>query len=142
MDNLTIRRAEQEDAPYINEKLEKYLLDPTNATWQLFFVAKHDRKTVAFGRIIDHGDFFEIASLGVDYYYRKRGIGIKILSFLIEEAKRVNPAKPIYAVTHRPGFAKKVGFREIQTGPEPLEYKRRHKCKLDVSKNKIMKLDS
>ncbi len=142
MDDVTICKAQKQDADYIEEKLQKYVLDSTNATWQQFFVAKHNHKTVAFGRIIDHRDFFEIASLGVDYYYRKRGIGVKMLSFLIEVAKRINPEKPIYAVTHRPGFAEKVGFHEVQTGPEPLEYKRLHKCKLDVSKNKIMRLNS
>jgi len=140
MCNVTIQKAQKEDAPYIEEKLKKYILDATNATWDQFFVAKLNNKTVAFARILNHGDFFELASLGVDYYHRKKGIGIKMLSFLIGEAKRLDPKKPIYGVTHRPGFLVKVGFREITTDiPQPLEYKRQHKCILDVSKNKIMK---
>lgn len=142
MCKVIIQKAQKEDAPYIEEKLEKYILDATNTAWNQFFVAKLNNKTVAFARIIDHGDFFEPASLGVDYYHRKKGIGTKILSFLVEEAKRLDPKKPIYGLTHRPGFLIKVGFKEITTEiPPELEYKRRHKCILDVSKNKIMKYD-
>ena len=140
MYNVEIKKAQPEDRAYIKEKLAKYMLDSTNASWEKFFVAKYNNKTVAFGRIINHGSFFELASVGVDYYYRKKSIGIKMLSFLIQQAKRLDPNKGIYGVTHRPGFLKKVGFIEIASGPEPLEYKRQHKCKLGPKKNKIMKL--
>lgn len=139
MDNSIICRAQKEDAPYIEEKLGKYLLDATNAEWQQFFVVKYNNKTVAFGRVIDRTDFFEIASLGVDYYHRKKGFGLRLLSFLIEEARKLDHKKPIYCVTHVPGFAQKAGFKEISSGPPPLEHKR-HRCKLDASKIKIMRL--
>ena len=139
--SVTIHRAKKQDYLYIKEKLQKYLLDSTNARWQAFFVAKHNNKTVAFGRVIDHFDFFEIASLGVDYYYRKKGIGIKMLSFLVDEARGLDHKKPIYCVSHIPGFTQKVGFREIPKGPEALEYKRHYKCRLDASKIKIMRID-
>lgn len=139
MCNVIISKAQEDDAPYIEEKLGKYLLDSTNANWQQFFVVKNNHKTVAFGRLKDYTDFFEIASLGVDYYHRKKGFGIKMFAFLVEEARRLNHKKPVYCVTHIPGFAQRQGFREVSTGPEPLEYKR-HRCKLDASKIKIMKL--
>ena len=142
MSDVTIEKAREGDSPYIKEKLKNYILDAENASWQQFFVAKCEGRTVAFGRIIDHGDFFEVASVGVDYYYRKRGIGCKILGFLVEEAKRIDSRKPIYGVTHRPGFLGKVGFKEIDSGPPPLEYKKHHKCILPPSKIKIMKITS
>ena len=142
MKDIIIQKAEQSDAAYITEKLGKYILDKTNATWDKFFVAKEKQKTVGFGRVVDHGDCFEIASLGVDYYHRKKGIAIKILLFLIEEAKRLDPKKSIYGVTHRPGLLAKVGFEEVQNGPEPLEHKKHHKCILPPEKIKIMKFIS
>lgn len=142
MYNIKICRAQREDAPYIEEKLKKYLLSAGEAGWEQFFVAKYNNKTVAFGRIVDHGDFLEIASVGVDYYHRGKGIGVKMLRFLVEEAKRHNPKKAIYVITHRPGFAAKAGFKEVSAGPEVLEYKRDHECILDASKNKIMKVVS
>ncbi|MBU2540772.1 MAG: GNAT family N-acetyltransferase [Candidatus Omnitrophica bacterium] len=138
MDDIIIQRAKEEDAPYIEEKLKKYLLDSENASREQFFVAKNNNKTVAFARIKDYGEYFELASLGVDYCHRKKGIGTKMVLFLIEEAKRRNPQKPIYGVTHRPNFVERVGFKEIPKGPEALEYKRHHRTVLGPKKNKIM----
>jgi len=140
VDNVTITKAKKEDAAYIREKLKKYLLDSTDADWDQFFVVKSKGKTVAFGRVIDHGDYFELASLGVDYYHRGKGIGKSITSFLIEEARRKDPARPIYLVTHRPGFFKKLGFDEVIKAPSALEYKRDNKCRLHPSRIKIMRL--
>ena len=82
MGEIKIERAKKEDWPYIQEKLKKYILDATDANWQQFFVAKNNDKTVAFGRIKDYGECFEIASLGVDYYHRGKGIGSKMILFL------------------------------------------------------------
>ena len=140
MEEIKIDRVRETDKPYIKEKLKNYILDATNLEWERFSVARKADKPVAFGRIVDHGDFFEIASLGVDYYHREQGIGIKMLKCLIEEAKRLDPKKPIYGVTHRPGFLKKVGFIEVEIGPAPLEHKKHHRCILHPSKIKIMKL--
>lgn len=140
MSDIVIQKAEMADAPYIKEKLCKYLLDSDDASWKQFFVASLLGKTVAFARIKDHPDFFELASLGVDYYQRKKGVATKMLSFLIEEARRIDFQKPIYAVTHRPGLLEKLSFKEVALGPASLEYKRHYKCILDISKNKIMKL--
>ncbi len=135
---IEICRAEQQDAPYIEEKLQKYVLDATNATWQQFFVLKNNAKTVAFARIIDHGEYFELASLGVDYYHRKKGFGRRMLIFLIQEAERLDSKKPIYGVTHKPDFLKNVGFQEVDIYPDYLEYKKNHICK-HPSWIKIMK---
>ena len=140
MEKIQIDRVKETDKPYIKEKLKNYILDTTNLEWDRFFVARKADKPVAFARTIDHGEFFEFASLGVDYYHREQGIGVKMLKVLIKEAKRLDPKKPIYGVTHRPGFLEKVGFIEVETGPAPLEHKKYHRCILPPSKIKIMKL--
>lgn len=142
MDNITVVKAREPDSPYIKEKLKKYILDSENTTWEQFFVAKRVGKTVAFGRIIDHADFFEIASLGVDYYHRHKGVGTKLLLFLVEEAKKLNNRKPLYLVTHRSTFFQKSGFEETAQAPKVLEDKKYNKCILPPSKIKIMKLTS
>ena len=141
MKEVNIQRAEKEDFSYIKEKLKNYILDSENASWEQFFVAKYKDKTVAFGRIINREEYFEIASIGVDYYNRKKGIGKQMLFFLVEEAKRLDPKRPIYGITHRPGFLKRAGFKEITSAPEALEYKKKYnKCVRDPSKIKVMKL--
>lgn len=137
--DLKISRAEKKDFPYIQEKIVKYCLDSENIEWTQFFVARMEDKIVAFGRIIDRGDTLEIASLGVDYYHRKKGIGKKMVLFLIQEAKRKDPEKPIYGVTHVKGFVGKCGFTEVKDNyPVYFDEKRRH-CKLDASKISVMK---
>ncbi|UCB57684.1 MAG: GNAT family N-acetyltransferase [Candidatus Omnitrophota bacterium] len=137
--DIEISKARKEDFPYIQEKIKKYLLDSTDIHWRQFFVGRIKDKPVSFGRIIDRGEFFEIASLGVDYYYRKNRIGKKMLSFLLEEAQRIDKAKPIYAVTHVKDFAVSCGFVQVKDNyPEILDYKRKH-CKLDESKISVMK---
>jgi len=135
---IEICKAKEEDMPYIEEKLKKYVLDATNADWRQFFVIKNAGKTVAFARILDHGEYFEIASLGVDYYHRGKGLGGKLLRFLVEEARRLDSKKPIYGTTHIPELLGKVGFEEVYSYPEYLEYKKNHICKYPY-KIKIMK---
>lgn len=137
-----IERAKKEDWPYIQEKLKNYILDSTNASWKQFFVIKDSDKIIAFGRIKDHKDYFEIASLGVDCCYRRKGIGTKILLFLTKEAKRQNPEKPIYGISHKPAFLKKAGFEEVANAPEALKDKKKRICKLDPANSRIMKLPS
>jgi len=140
MAEITIQKARESDWPYIKEKLDKYALDAIDAIWHQFFVAKLDGKTVAFTRIIERGDIVELASMGVDYYQRKKGIGKRLLKFLIEEAKKLHPGKPIFGVTHRPGFLKLFGFKEVKEAPKVLKHKKYHQCVLDPSKIKIMRL--
>jgi len=137
--NVKITKAKAGDFAYIQEKINRYLLDSSNLDWRNFFVARVEDKVVAFGRIIDHGEFHEIASLGVDYYHRKKGIGKKMLFFLIQKAKRIDARKPIYGVTHLPEFISSCGFVHAEDGyPDYLDYKRKHACRLDESKISIM----
>lgn len=138
--DIEISKAKREDFPYIQEKVRNYLLDSTNADWRDFFVARLKGKVVAFGRIIDRGDFFEIASLGVDYYHRKNGVGKKMLSFLAQEARRIDVQKPIYGITHVPEFASSCGFVPVEDDyPDYLDYKRKHGCHLEGSRISIVK---
>ena len=142
MDNIKIQKAEEKDWPYIQEKLQKYVLVGADAHWKQFYIVRCNDKTTAFTRIIKYDDFIELASMGVDYYYRKKGIGKTFLKFLIEEAMKLYPDTPIYGVTHRPGFLGPYGFKEISDtdAPEPLFHKKLYKCRLKPSKIKIMKL--
>lgn len=138
--NIEIKKAKQGDFSYIQEKIKKYLLDSSNIDWRQFFVGKTEDAIVAFGRIIDHGGFFEIASLGVDYYHRKKGLGKMMLSFLVQEARGSNLQKPIYGVTHVSDFVASCGFvRADNDYPAYLDYKRNNLCRLEPSRICIMK---
>lgn len=138
--DIEICRAEEKDFPYIKEKIKKYLLDGRNIEdYSQFFVARKKGKIVAFGRVLDHGDAFEIASLGVDYYHRKKGIGKKMLSFLVEQARLKDSSKSIYGLTHVEPFLANCGFVKVYANyPDYLDYKRKYHCKLDASQLCIM----
>ena len=137
---MEIGRAKKEDFSYIREKIQKYLLDSTGINWRQFFVGRIKDKTVSFGRVIDHGDFFEVASLGVDYYHRKKGIGRRMLNHLVREAGRMDRQKPIYGVTHLAPFLRSCGFILVKDAcPDYLEHKRKNICRLDASMISIMK---
>jgi len=138
MNKIEIIRAVPEDMPYINEKIKNYLLDGANATYEQFFVGRENNKVVVFGRLFDRGDYFEPGTLGVDYYHRGQGLGVAMVEYLLAEARRRDPAKPIYTITHRFGFVEKCGFKEVKEYPEELEEKRK-KCHLDCSKIKVFK---
>ena len=122
---IEIRKAQKEDIPYIQEKIKKYILDGKDMQCEHFWVATSKGKTVGFGRIIDRKDFFEIATLGVDYYHRRQGIGVTLLKYLVKEAKRIDPVKPVYGVTHRIDFVKKAGFKEVDDYPPFFEEKKK-----------------
>ncbi|NQT32964.1 MAG: hypothetical protein HQ594_04755 [Candidatus Omnitrophica bacterium] len=136
--DLVIQKASKEDWKYIAEKIDKYALDGEDVRWQDFFAIKSGGRILAFGRVIDRKDYFEIGSLGVDYYHRAKGVGSKMLSFLTEEAGRLDPDKEIYGVTHRTGFIENAGFREVEDPPAELVDKKNNKC-LHPEKIHIMK---
>jgi N-acetylglutamate synthase-like GNAT family acetyltransferase len=140
MQKVVITKSQSTDWPYIKEKLHRYALDANHAEWKHFLTAKINGKVVGFARIIDRADYVELASLGVDYYYRKQGIGKKLLAFLIEKARRTYPDKEIYGVTHRPAFLMPFGFKEVKKAPAALEHKKNNECILEPAKIKIMKL--
>ncbi|MFH1655714.1 MAG: GNAT family N-acetyltransferase [Candidatus Omnitrophota bacterium] len=137
---IKIQRAKEQDWPYIQEKLKNYLLDASEASWQQFFVLKNGSKAVAFARLRDHGDYFELASLGVDYYHRKKGYGTKMLAFIIQETRKIDPQKPIYGVTHKPEWLRSFGFEEVDDYPQYLDHKKNHVCvypyKIKIMRNK------
>lgn len=121
---MEINQATEEDMVYIREKIQKYLLDGTDISSAQFYVAKIDEKIAAFGRIIENSEFLEIATLGVDYYHRHKNIGMKLLIYLIKEAKRISNSRPIYGVTSRSGLLTLIGFEEVAEYPQALEHKK------------------
>ena len=138
MNTIAIQSAGPEDLAYIKEKIRKYLLDDTDIQLEHFCVAKKKGKTIGFGRLLDHGDFFELASLGVDYYYRKKGIGTQLTQFFIDAVRNQQADKPMYLVTHVPEYFNRFGFREVKAYPHYLR-KKRNACRLDRSKITIMR---
>jgi len=56
-------------------------------------------------------DLAEIRNLFVDPKLRRRGIGERLVKIAMDEAKSLGVGR-IFALTYRPGFFKRLGFRE------------------------------
>ncbi len=136
---MKIMLAGPDEWSYIKENLENYWLDDTDAKWEDFCVAKEGERTVAFCRIVEREGYLEIASLGVDYYRREKGIGSKLFRYMLDLIKERDPGREVYVVTDKPDFFRKFGLKETLDVPDELEDKRQNKCRSDASKIKILK---
>ena len=133
---VEIARAKSEDLPYIKEKIEKYWLDGRGISVEQFFVARNkDCRLVGFIRYVEHPDFYEPATLGVDYYWRGKGIGTMLFGHIMSVIKR---DKPAYILTHIPEFFKKYNFEHTDNYPPEIEQKIKTACKLSKDKLFVM----
>lgn len=88
-----------------------------------FFVLEEKRQLVGCVSLENYGpDLAEIRSLAVNQEIRGRGLGGKLVEFVLAEARRKNIAR-VFAVTHAPTFFLRHGFsassrRDI---PEKIE---------------------
>jgi len=57
-------------------------------------------------------DLGEIRNLYVEPRYRNKGIGEKLVALAVDEAKGLG-IKKIFALTYRPDFFKRLGFRDV-----------------------------
>lgn len=67
---------------------------------------------------VSGSDLAEIKSLAVEETCQKMGIGTNLINSCIEEAK-VLGLKRIFALTYKPAFFKKFGFKEIDKSDLP-----------------------
>lgn len=63
-------------------------------------------------------DLAEIRSLAVDRGYQKKGIGKKLVTQCLEEAKALG-LKRVFALTYHPEFFRKMGFIDIDKSNLP-----------------------
>lgn len=129
---MKARKARLSDASAIHSLIANYarqgiLLPRTeqNIREQIskFFVLAEKRRLVGCASLENYGsDLAEIRSLAVNQEIRGRGLGGKLVEFVLAEARRKSIAR-VFAVTHAPTFFLRHGFaassrRDI---PEKLE---------------------
>ncbi len=117
---MEITAARVEDMPFIASEIERLGLDGEGLDAGQFLVARHKGEVAGFGRIKDHGDFYEMASLAVVEADRGRSIGKNLAEELIRRCR----SKRLYLVTDIPSFFEKFNFELIREGiPPPLNEK-------------------
>ncbi|MGC9360357.1 MAG: N-acetyltransferase [Anaerolineae bacterium] len=119
---VLIRSATAHDAPEIARivngyaELGKMLPRPLAAVYQFlrdFSVAELDGQVVGCAALsIFWGDLAEVRSLAVSEDYRGRGIGQRLVRYLLREAQSLGIPR-VFALTYEVGFFEALGFRQI-----------------------------
>jgi amino-acid N-acetyltransferase len=88
---------------------------------QTFTVAEIDGKVVGCCALeIIWSDLSEIKSLAVDKDYTGKGIGGKLVSAALKKARQLGLPK-VFALTLKPGFLKKLGFKTVKMDLLPMK---------------------
>jgi amino-acid N-acetyltransferase len=79
-----------------------------------YVLAKDDDILVGYAALHIHSKrLAEIRSLIVSPKYRGEGIGAKIVTYMLNEAKKLQVQEDVLVLTYLPDFFKKLGFIEI-----------------------------
>ncbi len=125
---VVVRRARTADVPGIRRLVDSYSPDRRllgKATVTLyedvpeFWVAERDRAVVGCGAVhVLWEDLAEIRTLAVDPDLRGHGIGARIVTELLDEARRLGVAR-VFVLTFEREFFARFGFAEIDGAPVP-----------------------
>ncbi len=79
-----------------------------------FWVAEENKKITGCCALhISWQELVEIKSLAVIKGWQKKGVGSQLVTTCIEEAKHLG-AKKVFALTYKPEFFRKFGFRRVR----------------------------
>jgi len=80
-----------------------------------YVLAKHDGMLVGYTALHIHSKrLAEIRSLIVHPNYRAQGVGAKMVSFCLDEARAIGIEQDVLALTYVPQFFEHLGFKEIK----------------------------
>ncbi|HON55636.1 MAG TPA: N-acetyltransferase [bacterium] len=102
-----------------NEMLPRSLNDLIEGIREFVVIENEKKEIIACGALhITWLDIAEVRSLATRQDYQHHGLGKKIISYLIKEAKKIG-IKKIFALTYKPGFFEKCGFKIINKDALP-----------------------
>jgi amino-acid N-acetyltransferase len=123
-----IRKAKLRDVQEIQQLIKRYStrgemlprsLSELYDNIRDIFVSIQSRKVVGICALhVCWEDLAEIRSLAVEEKNRKEGIGAKLVKACLEEA-RVLGVKRVFALTYRPDFFERVGFKRVDKSVLP-----------------------
>ena len=121
-DSITIRKAVETDIPAIHQLLAGYARQqlllarsPEDLLYHLgnFVVAEKEGRFVGCGALRDFGsNLYEVRSLAVDPETVGKGIGSRIVEYLVERARGKKPCR-VFALTYHPELFIRKGFRRV-----------------------------
>ncbi|HET7819062.1 MAG TPA: GNAT family N-acetyltransferase [Bacteroidia bacterium] len=119
-DRILIIPATAQDMPIIEKFAKKFDLDCENLHYEEFIKAQKagEDQLIGFGRLRRYPNCTELATLGVLSNERKKGVGLAVVTKLVE----IGP-KEIFVTSVIPDFFKKVGFIQVKEYPTVLQKK-------------------
>jgi len=123
-----LRKAKMGDAPAIQRLITLFAsrdemlhrsLGEVYENIRNFFVVEEEGGIVACGALqISWGNLAEVKSLAVSEAHQGRGHGKRIVLACLEEGRALGLAT-IFALTYKPGFFEKLGFRVVDKATLP-----------------------
>ncbi len=123
-----LRKATVSDAKTIHRIINKYAenremlpraLNIIYETIRDFYIYEENGSFIGCVALhIDWEDLAEVRSLAISKEYTGKGIGTKLVQKCIEEAQELG-VKKLFALTYKPEFFKKLGFKEIEKSTLP-----------------------
>ena len=118
---LRLRKADESDLPFIRESARRWRLDDAALDQDEFLIAADgDGRTLAFGRILDHGSFQEVATVCVVPEVRGGGLGRLLVEALIAGCR----SHDVWVVSAELAWFAELGFRPAKP-PADLQKKLR-----------------
>lgn len=116
MTEILIRKAEKSDLPAIQKLISTYFLDMEGLNSEVFILAEIDEKITGCAALIKSEaqgkDFLEIHSIAVLPHLRGKGIGTKLIKYILTSVD--DQGCDLYVRTTSPGFFEKSGFTKIK----------------------------
>ena len=116
MTDILIRRARKSDLLAIQRLLSTYFLDMERLETEDFVLAEIDGKIIGCAALIkseSHGrDFLEIHSIAVHPNFRGKGIGTRLVKYLLTTIEDLSCG--LYVRTTAPIFFEKLNFTKIE----------------------------
>lgn len=84
-----------------------------------FFVCEKEKKILGCCALhVVWEDLGEVKSLAIEQSHKRQGAGKRLLSFCLEEAKKLK-IKKVFVLTYEADFFKKYGFKELEKSQLP-----------------------
>ena len=125
---MKVEQAKLSDVPQI-QKLVNYFADrdemlhrPLSELYEnlrdYLIVRDEDRVIGCVALHINWSDLAELKALAVQEEWQSRGLGVRLVEACLEQANQLQ-ISTVYALTYRPGFFERMGFRKVDVSELP-----------------------
>lgn len=126
--SIVIRKARISDVPEMQTLINTYAdrgellprsLNQLYEDIRDYVIAEEDNRIIGTCALhVNWGDLAEVKALVVDESFQGQGLGKRLVETCLSEARELGVTR-IFALTYKPGFFIKLGFREVDKSELP-----------------------